>query len=542
MTITTRLIILTVCALALNAEAEVKPNALFSNNAVLQQNAKVPVWGTADPNENVTVEFAGQKKTTIADAQGNWKVTLDPMPSSAAPRDLTITGNPKSQISNLKCVNVLVGEVWVCSGQSNMAWTLKQAGNAATETPTANYPKLRMFTVTQKTALFPQSELTGKWVECSPATVGNFSAVGYFFGRDIHKATGAPVGMIHSSWGGTPAESWTSLTGMEKEPSLHGYVEAVKSLIENHGAASAKLPQEMADYQAMLKLWNEKVGWPLKKADEAWAKENANNLAEGKPAVRRPEPSEPRPTPPASLDGGNHGPATLFNAMIAPLIPYAIKGAIWYQGESNAGKGFEYRTLFPRMIADWREKWGQGDFPFLFVQLAPLGDRWTNVWEAQLLTWKKTPNTGMAVTTDIGGSLHPLQKEPVGARLALAARAVAYGEKIEYSGPEYDSFKIDQGRVIISFKHLGGGLVAKDGPLNGFTMAGADKKFLPAKAEIQGDTVVVTSDKVTSPVAARYLWVRGSEMNLWNKAGLPASPFWTDPESLTEDAPAPKNR
>jgi len=542
MKIKASLAIVTLYALAAGMQAEVKPNALFSDNAVLQQNAKVPVWGAAAPNESVTVEFAGQKKIATTDAQGRWKVMLDPMPASAEPRDLTISGNLKSQISNVKCANVLVGEVWVCSGQSNMAWPLKQAGNAATETPTANYPKLRMFTVTQKTALFPQTELTGKWVECSPANVGNFSAVGYFFGRDIHKATGAPVGMVHTSWGGTPAESWTSLTGMEKEPSLHGYVETVKSLMENHDAASAKLPQEIADYQAKLKVWNEKVGWPLKKADEAWAKENAKNLADGKPPVRRPEPSEPRPTPPASLDGGNHGPTTLYNAMIAPLIPYAIKGAIWYQGESNDGKGFEYRTLFPRMIADWREKWGQGDFPFLFVQLAPLGGRWTNVWEAQLLTWKKTPNTGMAVTTDVGGSLHPLQKEPVGARLALAARAVAYGEKIEYSGPEYDSFKIEQGRVIITFKHVGGGLVAKDGPLNGFTMAGADKKFLPAKAEIQGDTVVVTSEKITSPVAVRYLWVRGSEMNLWNKAELPASPFWTDPESLTEDASAPKTR
>jgi len=542
MKIKASLAIVTLYALAAGMQAEVKPNALFSDNAVLQQNAKVPVWGAAAPNESVTVEFAGQKKIATTDAQGRWKVMLDPMPASAEPRDLTISGNLKSQISNVKCANVLVGEVWVCSGQSNMAWPLKQAGNAATETPTANYPKLRMFTVTQKTALFPQTELTGKWVECSPANVGNFSAVGYFFGRDIHKATGAPVGMVHTSWGGTPAESWTSLTGMEKEPSLHGYVETVKSLMENHDAASAKLPQEIADYQAKLKVWNEKVGWPLKKADEAWAKENAKNLEDGKPPVRRPAPSEPRPTPPASLDGGNHGPTTLYNAMIAPLIPYAIKGAIWYQGESNAGKGFEYRTLFPRMITDWREKWGQGDFPFLFVQLAPLGGRWTNVWEAQLLTWKKIPNTGMAVTTDVGGSLHPLQKEPVGARLALAARAVAYGEKIEYSGPEYDSFKIEQGRVIITFKHVGGGLVAKDGPLNGFTMAGADKKFLPAKAEIQGDTVVVTSEKITSPVAVRYLWVRGSEMNLWNKAELPASPFWTDPESLTEDASAPKTR
>ncbi len=516
------LLILAVCALALKTRAEVKPNLLFSDGAVLQQNATIPVWGSAKDGEKVAVTFDGQTESAVA-KDGKWMVRLKPH-KAGGPFTMTIAGENTITVNN-----VLVGEVWVCSGQSNMAWPLKQAGNAATEIPSANYPKFRMFTVTQKTALYPQTELTGKWVECSPATVGNFSAVGYFFGRDIHKATGAPVGMVHSSWGGTPAESWTSLSGLEKDSELHGYVETVKSLMAKYDATSAKLPQEMADYQAKLKVWNEKVGWPLKKADEAWAKENAKNIAEGKPTVRRPEPSEPRPTPPTSLDGGNHSPTTLYNAMIAPLIPYAIKGAIWYQGESNEGKGFEYRTLFPRMIADWREKWGQGDFPFLFVQLAPLGNRWVNVWEAQLLTWKKTPNTGMAVTTDVGGSLHPLQKEPVGARLALAARAVAYGEKIEYSGPEYDSFKIDQSRVIISFKHLGGGLVAKDGPLNGFTIGGADKKFFPAKAEIQGDTVVVTSEKVTSPVAVRYLGVRGSEMNLWNKAGLPASPFWTDP-------------
>ena len=525
------------CALASNTRAEVKPNALFSDNAVLQQGVPVPVWGTAAPNEKVTVEFAAQQKTATADAQGKWQVTLDPMPASNAPQDLKISGNLKTQLSNLKCASVLVGEVWICSGQSNMAFLLKGAGNATTETPTANYPKLRMFTVTQKTALYPLTEMTGKWVECSPTTVGTFSAVGYFFGRDIHKATGAPVGMIHTSWGGTPAESWTSLTGLEKDQQLKGYVDSVRKLMANYAAASAQLPQALADYAAKLKVWNTEVGWALKKADEEWRKESVKTLAAGKTPARRPEPATPRPLPPAALDGGNHGPTTLYNAMIAPLIPYAIKGAIWYQGESNSGKAFEYRTLFPRMIADWREHWNQGDFPFLFVQLAPLGDRWKELWEAQLLTWKKTPNTGMAVTTDVGGSLHPLQKEPVGTRLALAARAVAYGEKIEYSGPEYDSFKIEQNRVIISFKHLGGGLVAKNGPLKGFSIAGADKKLVEATAEIQGDTVVVTSDKVAAPVAVAYGWSRGADFNLWNKAGLPASPFRTNPEAMTQDPP-----
>jgi sialate O-acetylesterase len=245
----------------------------------------------------------------------------------------------------------------------------------------------------------------------------------------------------------------------------------------------------------------------------------------------------PKPKPPAEPVGKI--PGGLFNGMIAPLMPYAIKGTIWYQGESNNLKPFQYRTLFPLLISDWRERWGEGDFPFLFVQIAPFKDDVPELKEAQFLTWKKTPNTAMVVTVDVGdaNALHPRRKEPVGDRLALAARALAYGEKIEYSGPAYESMKIDGNKAILTFSHVGSGLLAKDGPLKGFTIAGADKNFVEAKAEINGDTVVVSSDQVSTPVAVRYAWANVPDCNLWNKDGLPASPFRTDPESLTEDTP-----
>jgi len=526
-------------ALASLSQAEVKPNALFSNNAVLQQNVKVPVWGTAAPNENVTVEFAGQKKTTAADAQGNWKVTLDPMPASAAPRDLTIQGDLKSQISNLKFANVLVGEVWVCSGQSNMAM-----GGRADATATG--AKVRMFAVGGKSPvnLKPQSELTGTWEECPP-NARLASAVGYFFARDIARAQGVPVGMIRSAIGGTGAQVWVSLSGMEKEPELKRFVEPTHKVLARCTEASVtKFTQDLADYQVKLKEWNEKTGKAYQEALKAWDEENKKNKAEGKPLLPQPKPSVAKPVAPGSPERGVAC-STGYNALIAPLMPYAIKGVIWYQGESNGWDfklSYEYRTLFQRLIIDWREKWGQGDFPFLFVQLPVFNGFDPEIREAQFLTWRKIPNTAMAVTMDVGeaNNIHPGKKEPVGARLALAARALAYGEVIEYSGPEYDSFKIENNKVVLSFKHVGGGLVAKDGPLKSFTIAGADGKHVEAKAEIQGNTIVVTSDQVPMPVAVRYSWAPVPDGNLWNKDGLPASPFRTDPESKPSDSPAPK--
>jgi len=540
--------IIVTSALISSGLAAVKPNALFSDNAVLQQNVKVPVWGTAAPNENVTVEFAGQKKTTTADPQGKWQVILDPMPAAATARSLTISGNLKAATSNFKCTNVLVGEVWMCAGQSNMNNSFDSADTAPKEHPLANYPQLREFHVTSRSAIHPVAELGydekrgGYWRVCSPTTVGSFGAVSYFFGRDVHKATGVPVGLIRSAIGGTAAQCWTSLEGLQKEPSLSGYVDQYKKEVPGYEEEAAKYPQAMAEFQAKYKEWQNSVGTDYQAAVKAVNEANKKGQAEGKPVIARPAPPMPQPKQPRQPGGGAGTPTMLFNGMIAPVIPYAIKGAIWYQGEANSGKGLEYRTLFPCLIADWREKWGVGDFPFLFVQITPFKTMTPEIREAQFLTSLKTPNTAMAVTVDVGlaNDIHSPFKEPVGVRLALAARALAYGEKIEYSGPEYDSFKIERNRALLRFKHVGGGLVAKDGPLKGFTIAGADKKFVDAKAEIVGDTVVVSSGQVAAPVAVRFGWANVPVVNLWNKEGLPASPFRTDPESLTQDAPASK--
>lgn len=509
--------------LSSGALAEVKLNPLFSDGAVLQQNVNIPVWGTAKDGEQVTIQFDGQSVTTTA-KDGNWRVYLKPH-MAGGPFMLTVAGENTVTLNN-----ILVGEVWVCSGQSNMQFELQFDAHAAMEASKANYPKLRTFNVKRKNAVQPLAEVEGKWVECSPASALYFSAVGYYFGRDLHKATGVPVGLIHSSFGATPAQAWTSLGGLEQEPVLHRYAEEAKTLAANYEHASAAYPRELAVYQAKRKKWDDEVGVAYKEILKAWAAENQKNKLEGKPASPQPKPVQPKPGEPMSPHGLPSQPTVLFNGMIAPIIPYAIKGVIWYQGEGNAGNSPEYRTLFPRLIADWREKWGQGEFPFLFVQVAPFQSLPPGIREAQLLSWQKTPNTAMVVTTDVGSAtdLHPKQKEPVGARLALAARAVAYGEKIEYSGPVFDALKIDGDRAVLSFKHLGSGLLAKDGDLQGFTIAGTDKKFVAAKAEINGDTVVVSSDEVRAPVAVRYGWENVPQVNLFNQEGLPASPFRTD--------------
>ena len=523
---------LTLAAMALAPlaalHAAVKPNPLFSDNAVLQQGIAVPVWGTAGEGEKVTVTFAGQTAAMVAKA-GKWKVTLAALKASETPQTMTISGENKVEIKN-----VLVGEVWVCSGQSNMQFTLGKAANAATEIPTANYPKLRMFTVERKPAIQPQAEANGSWQECSPQTVSSFSAVGYFFGRDLLKARGGAVGMIHTSWGGTPAQSWTSLSGLEKESELAGYVQAIGKVVADYPQAVAKAPQAAAAYSVAVKQWQAEIGKEFNPKLAQWNKDVKLALAASKPLPRKPLPTRPMPVKPLPPEGpaagGSATPTLLYNGMIAPLIPYAIKGVIWYQGESNAPKSQEYRTLFPRMIADWREKWSQGEFPFLFVQIAPYQGLPPEIREAQLVSWKKTPNTAMAVITDVGDAsdIHPTKKEPVGARLALAARAIAYGEKLEYSGPLYQAVKIDGNKAIISFTHLGGGLVAKDGALKGFTIAGADKNFVPATAVIRRDQIVVSSDQVAAPVAVRYGWANVPDVNLFNQNGLPATPFRTD--------------
>jgi sialate O-acetylesterase len=503
--------------------ADVKPNPLFTDGAVLQRGQPVPVWGTARDGEKVTVEIDSQKITTTA-ADGKWSVNLKPL-KEGGPFTMKITGDNAVTVNNL-----LVGEVWVCSGQSNMEWTFSKAHNAKEEGPKAAFPKIRMFTVKKKTSVKPLTEVEGSWVECSPETVGGFSAVGYFFARDLYQKLGVPVGMIHTSWGGTPAQAWTSLEGFGADPELKGYVDAATQKLASYDAAAAAYPAQLAEFNAKSNEWNETVGKAYQETLKSWNEATAQAKQAGQPLPPKPKPASPQPKAPAGPEGGSGDPATLFNGMLAPVIPYAIKGAIWYQGESNAKQSKQYRTLFPAMIADWRGRWKQGDFPFFFVQIAPFNGQPPEIREAQLLTLAKVKNTAMAVTTDVGNAtdIHPTRKEPVGQRLALAARALTYGEKIEYSGPLYDSMAAKDGKIVLNFKHIGGGLIAKDGELKGFTIAGEDKQFVPAQAKIQGSTVIVSAEGVTAPKAVRYGWANVPDVNLFNQDDLPASPFRTD--------------
>ena len=503
--------------------ADVKPNPLFTDGAVLQRGQPVPVWGTARDGENVTVEFAGQSVGTTA-ANGKWSVNLKPL-KEGGPFTMKISGDNPVTLHNL-----LVGEVWVCSGQSNMEWRFSRTHNAKEEGPKADFPGIRMFTVKKKVSAKPLEEAEGNWVVCSPETVGGFSAVGYFFARDLHQKLGVPVGMIHTSWGGTPAQAWTSLEGFGTDPELKGYADAAAQRLATCDADLAAYPAKLEEFQAKAKEWEETVGKAHQQALESWKAATAQAKNAGQTAPPKPAPSAPQPKAPPHPDGGPGNPSSLYNGMLAPVIPYGIKGAIWYQGESNAQQWRQYRTLFPAMIADWRARWKQGDFPFLFVQIAPFKGQPPEIREAQFLTLSKVKNTAMAVTTDVGDAndIHPTRKEPVGQRLALAARALAYGDQIEYSGPLYDSMVARDGKIILSFKHVGGGLIAMDGDLKGFTIAGGDGKFVPAQATIEGSTVVVSAGAVANPVAVRYGWANVPDVNLFNKEGLPASPFRTD--------------
>jgi len=482
--------------------ADVKLPAVINDNMILQRGMEVPIWGTAEPGEQVTVTLDEQKVTATADSTGQWIIKLEPL-NIDTPFEINIAGN-----NTITLQNVLVGEVWVCSGQSNMQWPVNLSANAEQEIANSDYPKIRLFSVKRSVAEQPLQDTEGQWVKCSPDTVKSFSAVGYFFGRYLHKELNTPVGLIHSSWGGTPAEAWTSRLTLESEPDF-------KSILDRWKEILAKHPQEKEKYQQRLAQWEQEV-------------ENAKK--ENKPAPRKPWPP-PGPKHP-------HRPASLYNGMIAPLIPYAIKGAIWYQGESNANRAYQYRKLFPAMIQNWRQSWRQGDFPFLFVQLAnfqkrqpqPTESAWAELREAQLMTLA-LPKTAMAVAIDIGEAddIHPKNKQDVGYRLGLAALAMAYGHDVVYSGPIFESMTVENDKIRLRFRHIGGGLVAKnDEQLKGFTIAGQDQNFVWAEAEIDRDMVVVWNKQISQPVAVRYAWANNPECNLYNKAGLPASPFRTD--------------
>ncbi len=492
-----------VCALVLLgagiSQADVTLHALFADNMVLQQGIEVPIWGTADDGESVTVEFNGQKVTAKAD-DGAWMARLKPM-KAGGPFMMTVQGKNTIEIKN-----VLIGEVWVCSGQSNMQWSVQASENAQEEIANAKYPQIRLFSVPRKAAGKPRKAVEGEWSECSPETVAGFSAVGYYFGRSLHKLMNTPIGLIHTSWGGTPAESWTTRETLESDPDY-------KAILDRWDSSYKQFSNDLQTYQEKLDQWK-------KETDELDAK---GEFVTNPPSL----PRDPRSNP--------WRPSSLYNAMIAPLLPYGIQGAIWYQGESNADRAYQYRKLFPAMITDWRRVWGQGDFPFLFVQLANFDTRrfeysWAELREAQTMTLD-LPNTGMAVIVDIGdpSNIHPKNKQDVGWRLALAAQKIAYGEDVVYSGPMYESMKVEGNTIRLRFKHAERGFMVPDGEkLTGFVIAGEDQEFKPAVAAIDGKSIVVSSGSVANPAAVRYGWLNCPVCNLFNKEGLPASPFRTD--------------
>jgi sialate O-acetylesterase len=470
--------------------ADVRLHGLFTDHMVLQRGVAVPIWGWAEEGERVTVEFAGQTVTSTA-REGKWMVRLTAL-QPGGPAELRVSGH-----NTLTLRNVLVGEVWIASGQSNMEWPLRSSDNAEAAIADSAHPLVRLYTVPKLKANTPTNNVHAAWQECQPSTTPGFSAVAYFFARDLQQALKVPVGIIHTSWGGSPAEVWMSEQVLRANPDYQ------RDILDAYAGQAERFQEALAQFR----------------------KAQAEAKREGKPLSRQ------APRAPWK-------PAELYHGMIAPLLPFAIRGAIWYQGESNAGRAWQYRTLFVDMIQNWRRDWGQGDFTFLAVQLAPFreikaepGDSdWAELREAQWLATQRLPKVGLAVITDVGDpkDIHPKWKEPVGARLALAARGIAYGENLVYSGPIYKSMERRGNQVFLSFHHVGRGLEARGGELKGFAIAGEDRKFVWAGAEIQGAQVVVSSPEVPNPVAVRYGWADCPVVNLWNKDGLPASPFRTD--------------
>jgi sialate O-acetylesterase len=505
--------------LAPAARADVAVNPVFSDHAVLQRDRPITVWGTSDPGEKVKIKLSTETNTsanTEASSEGKWVAVL-PAVQAGGPFTMTVQGKNRIEFKD-----VLVGDVWVCSGQSNMEMRLDRCFEADKTIAAAKNPNIRLFTVPRTTAAEPQDKVKSNgWKECTPESVPGFSGVAYYFGRDLQKALDVPVGLIHTSWGGTPAQAWTSKEALNAAPSLKHYQEELAARIEKYDPEKAKAQHEKA-----MKKYEDDVA----KHKEAVAKAKAEG-AKAPAAPRKPvAPGAPTESPGSA--------SVLYNGMIAPIIPYAIRGAIWYQGEANAGKAYEYRTLFTTMIEDWRAHWKQGDFPFLCVQLAPymkIEDKptdsgWAELREAQLLATKKLPKVGIAVITDVGeeDDIHPRKKEPAGARLALLARKLAYGQDIVAMGPLFKKMRTEGNRAVLSFDNVGAGLECKGPKLIGFTIAGPDHKFVPADAEIRGETVVVSSPAVEKPVAVRYGWANFPVVNLWNKNGIPATPFRTD--------------
>jgi sialate O-acetylesterase len=487
------------------ASAQVKPAALFSDHMVLQRDMPVPVWGTAGPGETVTVTLNGQTQSTTTAPDGRWMVRLHKL-AAGGPYEMQVAGK-----NTVVLHDVLVGEVWLAAGQSNMAFTVSHkaefyAGMLDEDKviAAANYPDIRMFTPDTVKALTPQESVIGTWKVCSPQTVGAFSAIGYLFARELEERLHVPVGIVIVAFGASTAESWLPREALASDPRLEPMLDrfdALESFYKSHPHAT---------------------------------------VGEAPPA---PLPLNGHPAAPSTLlrdpAEDQHQPTVMFNGMLHPVIPYAIRGALWYQGESIVGVAAGvalYPHVMETLVENWRALWGEGDFPFYAVELAPLENISNNpVVREQQAKILNLPNTGLAITIDVGDptNVHPKNKEPVGHRLALIALAQTYGEKVEDSGPVYASMKIEGHAIRIHFTHTAGGLVARNGPLIGFAIAGSgskiDQQFVPAQATIEGDTVVVHSESVPRPVAVRYAWANyPAGANLYNAAGLPAAPFRTD--------------
>lgn len=620
--------------LSLNAQAKIEMPRIFSNDMVLQRDMPITIWGWSAAGESIEISFKDQKIKTKADKEGNWNVKLK-QSEYGGPYQMTIKGKENT----ITYTNILIGDVWLCSGQSNMEWSVRYSNDAEREIANANYPNIRLFTVEHALHSFPEKDVEGEWKVCSPETVGDFSAVGYFFGCELNKETNIPIGLINSSWGGTGIETWTSSEVMKTFPQFAKQLEVSESmdikkmLSENSGKKEAfqeavkndigiiehwysrpsictrplsvpqrwrdtelsttdgcvwmkydiDLPSGSENHEAVLSLGvidddeitfvnGEEVG--RTNGYDAFRKYTIPRgiLASGENTImvsvidnggdggfygdakdiyievggtKYPLVGEWKYA--VSVDskefglvdiGKNTYPSLLYNGMMAPITQYGIKGAIWYQGEHNASEAKLYQTLFPNLINNWRDKWGY-EFPFYWVQLAnfmeadkePKDSDWANLREAQTMTLS-LQKTGQAVITDIGDpkDIHPRNKQDVGKRLALIALNKDYGKKdIVYSGPTYKWMELNGNKIIISFDNIGSGLLAKNGAVGGFAIAGADKKFVWAEATIEGDKVIVYSDKVTNPVAVRYAWGNNPDKaNLYNKEGLPTSLFRTD--------------
>jgi sialate O-acetylesterase len=457
---------------------------------VLQQKREAPVWGWAAPDEKITVAFAGHEASAVADAQGRWLTRLAVPLADGQPGELVVQGR-----NRVVFTNVVAGEVWLCSGQSNMKFQLGGITNAKAVIAAAEHPLIRLFVARMWAAPQPLPDLQGEWSVCSPATAAGVTAVGYFLARDLHAALGVPVGLIDSTSGGTAAEAWISQPTLEADPVL-------KSLVQPD-------PEFFQSVEQYDRDWTE-----YRKAQ----------------AERR-TPLPPYPKPP--FRGWGYPVSSFYNAMIAPLIPFAIQGVAWYQGEARTGRFGQYAHELSTLIRDWRARWGAGDFPFLIVQLPNINPTWN--WpitrEQQAIVARTLPRTGLVVTLDVGdpADLHPRNKEPIGRRLALIARALAYSQDVVHSGPVYESMTVDGNTVRLRFTQTDGGLAARDdGDLKGFVAAGTNQQFVAARARIEGDTVVVSAESVPRPVAVRYAFEDNPICNLINRAGLPAGPFRTD--------------